>query len=119
MTKFNPENKPLLSYGEALRPAMEITDKVDAEQYLRDYIAYTQAWLDKEPRKDNATVEEIAKANLGYFAGYYGDETREQVERLFNCVHPIFGKVLEYKVSAVEAFELGKKLAKGKEEVKP
>ncbi len=32
-------------------------------------------------------------ANLGYFAGYYDSETRERVERLFKCSHPVFGAI--------------------------
>ena len=33
MTKFNPENKDVLTYGECLKPAMEIETKEDAEQF--------------------------------------------------------------------------------------
>lgn len=32
MTKFNPENKDILTYGDCLKPAMEITGKPTAEQ---------------------------------------------------------------------------------------
>lgn len=32
------------------------------------------------------------KQGLAYYAGYFSDETRERVERLFQCEHPIFGK---------------------------
>jgi hypothetical protein len=28
---------------------------------------------------------------LGYFAGYYDHATRERVERLYRCAHPVFG----------------------------
>lgn len=34
MTKFNPENKATLTYGECLDPAMKITDTKDAQQYV-------------------------------------------------------------------------------------
>jgi hypothetical protein len=33
------------------------------------------------------------RASLGYHAGYYDDETRERVERLFRCEHPYFGSI--------------------------
>jgi hypothetical protein len=36
MTKFNPENKEALTYGECLDPAMKITDEADAKQYFAD-----------------------------------------------------------------------------------
>jgi hypothetical protein len=89
-TIFNPENKDILTYGECLSPAMNITDEEDAKQYLIEYIKYIQIHLDKEPREDDKTAEEIAKINLGYFAGYYDNSTRQRVEKLFCCSHPIY-----------------------------
>jgi hypothetical protein len=113
MTKFNPEHKGSLTYGECLGPAMKITDPKDAQQYLKNYVAFIQKCLDKEPRKDNMTAEQIAKINLGYFAGYYDDETRRKVEKLFCCSHPIFGSIeQEGTPTAEDAFNAGKKLAK-------
>lgn len=93
-TKFNPENKQKLSARESLGPAMQITDKDDADQYLKSYINYLQGFLDKTPRDDGMTAEQIAKKNIGYFAGYYDEKTRIRVESLFDCEHPIFGKVI-------------------------
>ena len=85
MTKFNPENKKILTYGDCLKPAMDITAAADARQYLKDYIAYIQTKLDEEPRKYSMTAAQIAAINLRYFAGYYDNETRVRVERLFKC----------------------------------
>lgn len=93
MTKFNPTGKTALTYGECLGPAMKITDQADADQYFHDYAAFIQRHLKVEPRRDDMTAEQIAKTNLGYYAGYYDSETRERVERLFTCSHPIFGKI--------------------------
>lgn len=108
MTKFNPENKEILTYGECLKPAMEITDETDAKQYKKDYVAYIQKALDKEPRDDDMTAEEIANCNLGYFAGYYDNETRERVERLFVCSHPVFGSIKDNGAPSLEdAFNKG------------
>lgn len=107
-TVFNPENKEILTSGECLNPAMQITDQEDATQYLEKYIAYIQKALDKEPRSDDMTAEAIAKANIGYFAGYYSNEVRARVEKLFLCSHPIFGKIEETgPISAETAFEAG------------
>lgn len=92
MTKFNPENKEVLTYGECLKPAMEITNKEDAIQYKKEYIEYTQRHLDKDPRDDNMTAEEIVNCNIGYFSGYYDSKVAERVKKLFNCSHPIFDK---------------------------
>lgn len=110
MTQFNPENKAELTYGECLDPAMKITDEEDAKQYFIEYVKFIQKYLDKEPRTDNKTAEEIAKINLGYYAGYYNDDVRKNVERLFLCEHPYFGKIENGKPTPESAFEMGKKL---------
>jgi hypothetical protein len=45
------------------------------------------------PAARRAEAERIERANLGYYAGYYSTATRERVERLFSCAHPIFGAI--------------------------
>ena len=113
MTKFNPENKDPMTYGECLGPAMEITEPEDAKQYLAEYVNYIQTALDKEPRDDDMTAEQIARANLGYFAGYYDNDTRKRVEELFTCSHPVFGSIKNNGVPTPEqAFNMGKDIAK-------
>ena len=115
MTKFNPENKETLTYGECLGPAMEITDPADANQYFDAYVKHIQKYLDKEPRDDNMTAADIAKTNLGYYAGYYDNDTRVRVEKLFTCSHPYFGSIEQNGVpSAAEAFEMGTITAKNR-----
>lgn len=109
MTKFNPNNKEILTYRESLGPAMGITDQDDVDQYLKDYINYIEKTLKEEPRTDNMTAEEMAKVNLGYFAGYSSNETRRRVERLFKTAHPIFGKIENHVPTDKEAFEAGLK----------
>lgn len=50
----------------------------------------------------------IVKENLAYYAAYCDDETRERVERLYDCAHPIFGKFAENgSPGPEEAFRLG------------
>ncbi len=93
MTKFNPHNKEVLTFGEALGPAMNITEQDDADQYFKDYVSYQNRMLEKEPRTDRLTAEDICKTNLGYYAGYGSEEMRKRVERLFRCSHPIFDSV--------------------------
>jgi len=92
-TKFNPKGKDTLTYGEALDPAMGITDKEDAEQYFRDYVAYLEGHLEKEPRDDDMTAEQVALVNIGYYAGYCDIETQRRVQKLFGAIHPIFGRI--------------------------
>lgn len=110
MTFFNPEGKDALTYRDCLDPAMKITDVDDALQYFRAYVAYIQNCLNHEPHTDGKTAAEIARINLGYYAGYYDNETRKRVERLFSCAHPIFGKATKGKPTAEAAFDLGYKM---------
>jgi hypothetical protein len=112
MIKFNPKSKAVLTYGEILDPATKITDKENAMQYLKDYIAYIQSFLNKNPRPDNVTAEEIAKENLAYGAGYYDHQTRIRIEKLFNCIHPIFGAAAKHTPTVKEAFNKGLELGR-------
>jgi hypothetical protein len=100
MTQFNPENKDVLTYGEALEPAMNITDQDDADQYKKAYIDYQLSYMENPSMKE---AERIVNTNLGYFAGYYSDEVRERVERLFKCSYPIFGTINSTPASAVKS----------------
>ena len=110
LTKFNPQNKELLTFGECLEPAMEITEQEDADQYLKAYIEYTKKCMENDPRDDDKPAEWIVKQNLGYFAGYYSNETRARVEKLFKCSHPIFGSIKEKGAPTnEEAYEAGKR----------
>lgn len=81
MTKFNPEKKENLTYGDTLKPAMEITDPEDAKQYLNEYAT----WLQEKAKlfSINEAIE-MAKNNLRYFCGYYDNETAKRVFKLFN-----------------------------------
>jgi hypothetical protein len=108
MTKFNPENKETLTYGDCLSPAMKITDPEDAHQYFTEYVKHIQKYLDIDSSDNNMTAEDIAKLNLGYFAGYYDNETRKRVEKLFMCAHPIFGSIKNNGApTPEEAFKMG------------
>lgn len=44
-------------------------------------------------RYSRADAEALERSNLGYYAGYGSAETRERVERLFRCAHPVFGAI--------------------------
>lgn len=96
-----------ITYREALYPAMEITDQAEADAYLKELIGYY------ERSHDHDKALEIAKVNLGYFAGYYDSDTRARVEKLFSCSHPVFGSVAKNGTpSPEEAFEAGARAAR-------
>ena len=100
-----PEN---MTISEAYRPAMEITEQSQADEYLEALIARSMRFFGRT--REQAT--EIEKQNLGYYAGYYDSETRRRVGKLFQCAHPIFGAIAEKgEPTAEEALNAGVKLA--------
>ena len=101
MTPFDP-NKQIYMV------AMKITEPEDAKQYFEALVENCV----KISGKSREECISIQKSNLGYFAGYYTDDTRERVERLFDCEHPFFGKITENKITDVEAFAMGLKMGK-------
>ncbi len=100
-----------MTIGEAFEPAMKITCQTKATEYF-------EALVDRGVRvfsQTRAEAESAVRDSLGYFAGYYGSETRERVERLFACAHPIFGKIADNgSPTAAEAFKAGERAVMGK-----
>ena len=97
-----------ITYGEAYGPAMEMTNQEEADEYFEILVLH----LMKYHGKSRQEAEEIERENLGYYAGYYDNETRKRVEKLFRCSHPIFGPIEKGVPTAEEAFEMGQKYAK-------
>ena len=77
-----------LTIGEVYEPAMEISDQEEADAYF----LILEADLRRHGKTTNQ-ARDIARQNLGYFAGYYDSATRKRVERLFKCAHPVFGSI--------------------------
>ena len=101
--------KKEITFGDKYGPAMRITDQAEADRYFEECVEHTMSF-----GKTRAEAEEIERTNLGYWTGYYDNETRERVERLFKCAHPIFGKIAERGAPTMqEAFTAGLKLAAG------
>lgn len=91
-----------LSYTEA----MEVQTAAEAAAYFERLVASCMS-----SGKPRYICEEIQRKNLGYFAGYYDDKTRERVERLYKCSHPIFGPITYAgPPTPKQAFEMGKRL---------
>jgi hypothetical protein len=101
--------KDKITVGEKYGPAMEIQNQAEADAYFLKLVAHNMK-LSGRTRKDAEAVE---RSNLGYFAGYYSNATRETVERLFRCSHPVFGSIAKNGAPTPEqAFELGKQMAR-------
>jgi hypothetical protein len=90
--------------GEMYHPAMKITDQAEADRYFEACVKHCMRF-----GKSREEAESIQRSNLGYFAGYYDDETMARVNRLFRTTHPIFGGTTP---TAEEAFQAGVKMAK-------
>lgn len=99
-----------ITIGDKYGPAMKITDPEEARRYF-------QICVDHSMRHGNSRseAESIERQNLGYYAGYYDTATRERVERLFHCAHPIFGKAVDGVPTADEAFRMGQQQSEGQE----
>lgn len=103
-------NEAMKTIGEKYGPAMEITDEAEAKRYFEKCVTHSMGF-----GKSRAEAETIERSNLGYYAGYYDNETRKRVERLFSCAHPVFGKAVEGTPTPEEAFTMGMEMAgKGK-----
>lgn len=76
--------------GQKYNPAMKIKDQAEADAYFEMLVKQTMSFGTTREK-----AEEIERSNLGYWAGYYDNETRERVERLFKCTHPVFGSIAE------------------------
>jgi hypothetical protein len=92
-----------VTIGDKYGPAMEITDQAQADAYLERCVAHTMSW-----GRTRNEAEKIERSNLGYYAGYYSDATRERVERLFRCAHPVFGSISTIgPPTTIQAFRAG------------
>ena len=101
-----PDN---VTYKNKYNPAMHIEDPVIAAEYFDECIAHSM----KIAHVSREEAEKIERENIGYWAGYFSDETRKRVETLFNCEHPFFGSIAESgPISATAAFNMGLKMAK-------
>lgn len=98
----------MITIGDKYGPAMEMTEQSDADAYFERLVEHTM----RMRPCGRVLAESIERQNLGYYAGYYSDETRRKVEQLFHCAHPIFGKITEVGApTAEEAMQAGMDLA--------
>jgi hypothetical protein len=106
--KFEPLPIPM-TIREKYAPAMNLTVQEDADAYFEACVEHNMRWSkqNNEPRS-RQEAEVIERSNLGYFAGYYSNEVRERVEKLFKCAHPVFGAVAVCGAPTIEqAFNMG------------
>ena len=98
--------------GEKYEPAMDITDQAEADAYFERLVAHQMLFSTTRQQ-----AELIERSNLAYWAGYYGNDTRMRVERLFRCAHPIFGAIAKLgPPTAEQALALGHIMAAGEQD---
>jgi hypothetical protein len=88
---------PGVTFSEKYDLAMSLVDQGDADRYFERLVEGTMS-----EGKTREEAEKIERSNIGYYAGYHLDETRERVERLFRCAHPIFGSIAENGPPSIE-----------------
>lgn len=94
----------VITIGDKYGPAMEITEQAEADAYFERCVEHSMLF-----GKSRTEAEALERHNLGYYAGYYDGATRERVERLYRCSHPIFGAVATRgHPTAEEAFTIGR-----------
>lgn len=100
-----------ITIGDKYDPAMKITDQAEADSYFERCVEHTMRVRPCEREE----AERIERANLGYYAGYYSHDTRQRVEDLFKCAHPIFGAIAKVGAPTTdEAMQAGLDLAAGR-----
>ena len=85
--------KTNVTFCERYGPAMDMKTQSEADEYFEALVLHNM----QNSSHTKAEAIEIEKGNLGYFAGYYSNEVRQRVEKLFRCHHPIFGAIAHRK----------------------
>jgi len=101
--------KSNITIKEKYGPPMKITNREEALEYFEECIEHSMSF-----GKTREEAVEIELANLGYYAGYYNDETRIRVEELFGCMHPFFGKAKNGTLSVNKVLKVGENISKKK-----
>lgn len=76
-----------ITTGEKYDPAMKVTDQAEADEMFERLVRHSLA----TGASSRQEAERIERSNLGYYAGYYDQETRLRVEKLYRCTHPVLG----------------------------
>lgn len=103
MSAYPDFSRDDLTYGQIYGYACEnITTQEEADKFLNELVVRCMKRWDMS-REDALKCE---LGNIGYFSGYYGGDVQGRMARLFNAVHPIFGKA-PFDVTPEEAFKKG------------
>lgn len=103
---MNYKGKEFNTMAEVFNEALSLaqTDRNDALDFFVAYVEYILE--DNEKINTFSEAERIAKANLGYFAGYYTPEICDIIYRTYQCSHPVFGDK-PFSIDPEEAYKKG------------
>jgi len=73
--------------GEKYNPIAQITTREEAAAYLESLVE----WQMQHHGRPREMAESIERANIGYYSGYFSEETGKRVRQLFGTPHPVFG----------------------------
>ena len=83
--------------------------KSKCDQFLN---AYVTSILDLNESVTNyEDALNLAKSNLGYFAGYYDRKTYDRINKAYGAIHPVF-KTNPFDIAPEEAYRIGLEMGK-------
>lgn len=90
MTEYHFD-KDSTTFGDLLKPAVEIAKRGDHEEGQRWWAAYTR-YLVKDWGHSPDKAEQIIRSNVGYWSGYYDHDTMVLIQDFYRVAHPVFGR---------------------------
>ncbi len=104
---MSPKRKKDKELREVYDLAMQAKTQEQADECLDKVVAAEKV----EGRRSLA--EKIARRNIGYWTGYFDEQTARRVWRLYKTQHPVFGKKWPTPDEALKiGLELGEKTRK-------
>ena len=100
------KGKNLKTMGEVFDMALKLakTNKEEAQNFFTLYVEHI--FKDNDEVNSLYEAERVAKANFGYFAGYYSQEVCDIIYETYQCSHPIFGNK-PFEVNPEDAYKKG------------
>lgn len=71
--------------------ALEVAKSGDSDRCQTFFTAYVN-WISEVNGCCKDSAINIAKGNLGYFAGYYDKDVSDTIYKAYGAIHPILGR---------------------------
>ena len=106
------ENKKYDTMGEIFYLANSLAKegiKSKCDQFLNVYVTSILDLNESVTNYEDAL--NLAKSNLGYFAGYYDRKTYDRINKAYGAIHPVF-KTNPFDIAPEEAYRIGLEMGK-------